>query len=364
MSSWSSRANRPRRAGIAGSITPLSEIEEARALQYQCECIETACLDHGVDLQDPRVLDVLKHHYHRDQAPDGYAAWLDRNIAQYDPVARAFRLRDSLPLGFRTHHSFKCWDDRCMHYIYGYPHRDDRDQHSKEHVVPRKRDSGLSVGGTPPLVLNDHPTRNQGTDHHHGKQTSSPLYLPRPTGSFQLAPLATGSQHAREHRDSLRSYSFVSEYPAGPRGSVDSEVDPLLPPLKRSRVGQSRLESIEELRLLRDIGPCLRCKILQKSVSEKPNLPAAPESPRSATQADSHPLPAHSATRMTHAASVPMPQAPRAMISGGLSAASEGRSLPLPISCFQVRDPPALDLVDQAAFVVSSLPRIVDFVSA
>ncbi|KAK3896733.1 zinc finger protein [Staphylotrichum tortipilum] len=256
---------------ISGSITPLSEIEEARALQYQCECVETVCLDHGVDLQDPRVLNALKHHYHRDQAPDGFAAWLDRNIAQYDPVARAFRLRDSLPMDFRTHHSFKCWDDRCMHYIYGYPHRDDRDQHSKEHVVPRKRDSGLSVGSTPPLVLSDHPPRNPAADY--GKQTSSPLYLPRPTGSFQLAPLATASHPgSRDHRDPLRSYSFVSESPAGPRGSVDSEVDPLLPPLKRSRVGQSRLESIEELRLLRDIGPCLRCKILQKSVSRDPTF--------------------------------------------------------------------------------------------
>jgi hypothetical protein len=32
---------------LSGSITPLSEIEEARALQYQCECIEMACLDQG-----------------------------------------------------------------------------------------------------------------------------------------------------------------------------------------------------------------------------------------------------------------------------------------------------------------------------
>ncbi len=47
---------------------------------------------------------------------------------------------------------------------------------------------------------------------------------------------------------------------------MDSEVDPLLPPLKRSRVGQSRLESIEELKLLKDRGPCLRCKILKKGV--------------------------------------------------------------------------------------------------
>lgn len=218
----------------------------------------------GIDPQEPRFLDTLRYHYYRDQAPEGYAAWLDRNIAQYDPVVRAFRLRDSLPLSYRSHHSYKCWDDRCMHYVYGYPNRDDRDQHAKEHVTPRKRDSGLSVGGTPPLLFTDQSSRSQGADY--GKQTTSPLYLPRPAAHFQLGSLATGSQ-AKDHRDSLRSYSFVSEYPAGPRGSVDSEVDPLLPPLKRSRVGQSRLESIEELRLLRDSGPCLRCRISRKQVS-------------------------------------------------------------------------------------------------
>lgn len=229
----------------------------------------------GIDFQDPQFLDTLKYHYHRNQAPEGYAAWLDRNIAQYDPAARAFRLRDSLPLSLRSHHSYKCWDDRCMHYIYGYPNRDDRDQHAKEHVTPRKRDSGLSVGSTPPLLFTEQPNRGHGTDY--SKQTTSPLYLPRPAANFHLAPLATGSQ-GKDHRDSLRSYSFVSEYPAGPRGSVDSEVDPLLPPLKRSRVGQSRLESIEELRLLRDIGPCLRCRILKKPVGSSWLLAAATSS--------------------------------------------------------------------------------------
>lgn len=219
----------------------------------------------GTDLQDPKFLDALKYHYYRDQTPDGYAAWLDRNLSQYDPVARALRLRDSVPLSFRSHHSYKCWDDRCMHYIYGYPHRDDRDQHSKEHVTPRKRDSGLSVGGTPPLVFHEQPSRAYGPDY--AKQTTSPLYLPRPGPNFQLAPLATGGQQQKDHRDSLRSYSFVSEYPVGPRGSIDSEVDPLLPPLKRSRVGQSRLESIDELQLHRETAPCLRCRALKKRVS-------------------------------------------------------------------------------------------------
>ncbi|KAK4240701.1 hypothetical protein C8A03DRAFT_13004 [Achaetomium macrosporum] len=248
---------------LSGNIPLLSEIEEARVLQYQCECIETACLDQGIDLQDPRLLELLKYHYHRDQAPEGYAAWLDRNFAQYDPVIRAFRLRDSLPLSFRSHHSYKCWDDRCMHYIYGYPHRDDRDQHAKEHVIPRKRDSGLSVGGTSPVLFTDHPSRSHGADY--TKTTTSPLYLPRPAGTLQLASLATGGQ-GKDSRDSLKTYSFASEYPAGPRGSIDSEVDPLLPPLKRSRMGQSRLESIGEL-LLRDNQDntrCLRCRVLQK----------------------------------------------------------------------------------------------------
>ena len=262
----------------------MSDIEEARALQYQCECIETACLNHGkmyclppcadqhlneacwlsgIDLQDPRFLDALRYHYYRDQAPEGYVAWLDRNMSYYDPIFRAFRLRDSLPLSFRTHHSYKCWDERCMHYIFGYPLRDERDQHAKEHVTLHKRDSGLSVGGTPPLIFPEPPSRNYSADYN--KQTS-PVYLPRPTSNFQLAPISTGG-HSKDHRDSLRSYSFVSEYPGGPRGSIDSEVDPLLPPLKRSRVGQSRLESIEELRLHREIGACLRCRIHKKGVS-------------------------------------------------------------------------------------------------
>lgn len=224
-------------------------------------------LNSGVDLHDPRFLDALRHSF-RDHAPDGYAAWLDKNIAHYDPVFRAWQSRDSLPSSSHFQRSHKCWDDRCMHYIYGYPHQDTRDQHARAHVALSKRDSGLSVGDTPPMLFTGPPSSSRGYSSDFSKQTS-PVYLPRPGAAtpFQLAPLSTGSQ-PKDHRDSLRAYSFVSEHPSssGPRGSVDSEVDPLLPPLKRSRVGQSRLESIEELKLLRDSGPCLRCRISEKSV--------------------------------------------------------------------------------------------------
>ncbi|MDB5910425.1 MAG: hypothetical protein JWP34_4539 [Massilia sp.] len=223
-------------------------------------------------MNDARFLDVLKHSF-RDRAPEGYDSWLDRNIAHYDPIARGWRLRDSISMSFRPQHSYKCWDDRCMHYIYGYCHPDDRDRHTREHVLPTKRDSALSMGGSPPLLFPDQPSAgNRSYSVDYPKQ-ASPLYLPRPSSSVQLAPLATGS-HPRDQRDTLRAYSFVPEYAGGPRGSVDSEVDPLLPPLKRSRVGQPRLESIGELKLLRDVGPCLRCKVLNKSVrAESARIP-------------------------------------------------------------------------------------------
>ncbi|KAK5654951.1 hypothetical protein OQA88_6708 [Cercophora sp. LCS_1] len=262
---------------LSDKVVPLSDIEEARALQYQCECIETACVNQGVDLNDPRFLDALRYHYYRDQAPEGYVVWLDRNMSHYDPIPRALKLRDSLPLSFRTHHSYKCWDERCMHYIFGYPLRDERDQHSKEHVTLHKRDSGLSVSGTPPLIFPEPPSRNYSAEY--SKQTS-PIYLPRPMSSFPLAPLSTGG-NSKDHRDSLRSYSFVSEYPNGQRGSVDSEVDPLLPPLKRSRVGQSRLESIEELRLNRETGPCLRCRISRRGCDSNDPCALCTENPNS-----------------------------------------------------------------------------------
>jgi hypothetical protein len=32
---------------LSDKIPRLSEIEEARAVQYRCECIESACIDQG-----------------------------------------------------------------------------------------------------------------------------------------------------------------------------------------------------------------------------------------------------------------------------------------------------------------------------
>lgn len=222
----------------------------------------------GLDFNDPKATESLRF-YFRDDAPAGYDTWLERNLTQYDPIARSWRLRDSLPSKFRGPRSFKCWDDRCLHYIYGFPTQEDRDQHTREHPVLSKRDSGLSVSGTPPLIVPDQSSQYCNYSNEYPKH-SSPHYLPRPIGSLHLASTQVPAL-SRDHGDTLRSYSFISEPPAparDPQDSADCEVDPLLPPLKRSRVGQSRLESIEELRLLRSVGQCLRCNISSTAVSK------------------------------------------------------------------------------------------------
>jgi len=62
-------------------------------------------------------------------------------------------------------------------------------------------------------------------------------------------------------------FARVLSFAATETGSINSDVDPLLPPLKRSRVCRSRLESIDELKLPREAGPCLRCRISDAEVS-------------------------------------------------------------------------------------------------
>lgn len=244
------------------SVTPpiLSEVEEARALQYKCECIESLLIDRGVDIHDPQLLEALKL-YVQDDAPFEYGAWIDKNISHYDPVFRSWRMRESLPLISRNQASFKCWDDRCINYIYGFSTHEERDRHIKEHRSPVRGDSGISVGSVvPPSFPDPASARSFISDQ---IQRSPPVALPRLAVPSTLPPLVTVNQ-PRDRRDSLAGFGFAHDLPIQQRGSIDSEVDPLLPPLKRSRVGYGRLESIGELRLPRESGPCLRCKVQAK----------------------------------------------------------------------------------------------------
>ncbi|KAI1826462.1 hypothetical protein F4861DRAFT_545987 [Xylaria intraflava] len=249
-----------RSQNLSGNIPVLSEIEEARSLQYRCECIESYLIDEGLDLYDPRFLDALTLTVHG-EAPPGYSIWLDQNISFYDPVFRGWRTRGSVPLITRRQVSFKCWDDQCIYQIYGFPKAEDRDEHMKRHAKPVKREPGPPVANMLPLAFPDQSQpRIFSADR---LKRSSPVPLPRLSVPSALPGLMNQS---RDRRGSVPGYPSATDLPPQQRGSlqVEAEVDPMLPPLKRSRVGHSRLESIGELRLPRDTGPCLRCKVQAK----------------------------------------------------------------------------------------------------
>lgn len=217
----------------------------------------------GLDLHDGQFLHALKL-FAQDDSPPGYDAWLDKNISFHDPIFRGWRMRETIPLISRRQASFKCWDDRCVYYIYGFSNPEERDEHLKQHTISIKRDSGLSVGTIPPIIFSDQSSSRLFSSDHINR--SSPATLPRLSVPPSLPPLANATHPPRDRRESAIVFNFGSELPPQPRRSIDSEPDSLLPPLKRSRVGHGRLESIGELRLPRDTGPCLRCKVQSKPV--------------------------------------------------------------------------------------------------
>ncbi|KAJ2984630.1 hypothetical protein NUW58_g5957 [Xylaria curta] len=251
-----------RSQNLSGIVPVLCELEEARSLQYRCECFESYLIDEGIDLHNARFLEVLGHTA-PGEAPPGYGAWLDRNISYYDPVFRGWRTRGSIPMISRRQVSFKCWDDECIHQIYGFSTVEDRDEHMKRHSKPLKREPGPLVSNALPLTFSDQSqSRVFGVDHlKQGPQAP----LPRLSVPSALPGLATMNQSS-DRRGSIQGYLPTTEFPSQHRGSlqVEADADPMLPPLKRSRVGHSRLESIGELRLPRDAEPCLRCKVQAK----------------------------------------------------------------------------------------------------
>lgn len=240
-------------------------------------------------------------------SPPGFASWVDRNIALHDPVLRSKVVSDTqaasassaaaLPAtpsrpATNFGQSYKCSDERCMYYIYGFASLRDCDAHVHTHVAPVKRDSGLSMGNSPPVLVPRHHAAVQPLLVPESPQYSTNFMNPRrpslPTNPSPLTisttqlpsprPPQLQSQQqqptpilddARERRGSSVSYSFPPHHPTIRKRSDDSDVvDPLLPPLKRSRVGHSRLQSIGELQLLKDNEPCLRCRLANRQVSK------------------------------------------------------------------------------------------------
>ncbi|KFA47661.1 hypothetical protein S40293_07701 [Stachybotrys chartarum IBT 40293] len=251
------------RHGLASHILALSEAEEARAVQHRCECLEVACFQQRID-----VFEAMRRSL--GTAPPGFAPWLEKHVDLHDSIVANPRLRDG---SFSTNpqylSSVKCWDDRCLHYVYGFPNRLERDGHALVHTTSLKRayaSTASASASMPPS--SSQPTRllrQPNTTDLPPPARAPHVQLPPPTAVPALPPLRLPSQ-TPEKRDVLNSYTFTNNLSVAAPVTNDSEIDPLLPPLKRSRIERPRLESIGELRLFRDNDPCLRCPLSPKQI--------------------------------------------------------------------------------------------------
>ncbi|RYP07055.1 hypothetical protein DL764_002778 [Monosporascus ibericus] len=220
---------------------------ELDMLRHKLKALQEFADSQRLDLLDPKFLETLKLST-PDNAPPEYGAWLDRNISYYDPIFRGWRLRDTVPLISRRQVSFKCWDDRCLYYIYGFPNAEDRDQHLKQHVArPPKRDSSFLASSVPPVIFSvQQPSQPAKIDQH---RPVSPALAPTPrltASSSSLPPLVSC--------DSRDDCAYCSENADPPgedfwkalgchRGSLAALADLMLPEQLSPRQNQTPMAS-------------------------------------------------------------------------------------------------------------------------
>lgn len=203
-------------------------------------------------------------------APPHFASWLEKHLEIHDSILRPWQRRDeAVSARPRIMPSMRCSDEHCAHYVYGFANQQERDQHVTIHHKPAKRDSAMSIGTSPLAPAADQHSLRLLNSTHTFRQPS----LAVQTGSHQATPGLTAMSpltQTKEKGDVSPNYTFQNAHRGTRRSSADSDTDSLLPPLKRSRMSQPRLESIGELQLLRETDPCLRCRVAQKKVGENP----------------------------------------------------------------------------------------------
>ncbi|KAJ4252193.1 hypothetical protein NW757_006315 [Fusarium falciforme] len=249
------------RHGIASRIPCLSEAEEARALQYRCECLEAACIQQNMD-----VASILTNSPPV-PLPPGYPSWLEHHFTHNDRVTHTSVSQGSASAPDRLKPApFKCWHDQCIHYVYGFSTQQDRDNHLRLHSNNTTLgDSELfrKPGGS----LQPNERRPENSSVPLPRDRLPPIQPPTTLVTTNLPPLPFPTPStASTRRESGLGFTFPDPKPTLPRTGGESVPDPQLPPLKRARVGHHRLQSIGELNLLRNNEPCLRCRAANSQV--------------------------------------------------------------------------------------------------
>ena len=203
-------------------------------------------------------------------APGGFGPWLENHIDHHDLIISSRHSRDGdsqVEQRNLVASTFKCWDERCIHYIYGFASKADRDRHATAHASSLKTEQPDITFPALPAPFPTQPSSSRLDGLATVQRPAVSIQLPPPALTSSLPPLVVPTQSG-DPKDPFKNYTFGSTRSGTTQGlAADNEVDPLLPPLKRSRAGQPRLESIGELNLFRDKDPCLRCRISKAEVS-------------------------------------------------------------------------------------------------
>ncbi|EXK47227.1 hypothetical protein FOMG_00716 [Fusarium oxysporum f. sp. melonis 26406] len=243
------------RYGISSRIPSLSEAEEARALQYRCECLEAACKQQNMDVA--RALKGSSPF----PPPQEYTSWLDHHLAHHDRVTHSFPSAASTSITNFSRAPFKCWHEQCIHYVYGFSTHLERDNHLRLHLTKNASESGSFVPAQSSSNISEIPETGGGAL---PRDRLPPIQPPTTLVTTNLPPLPfptpSTASTATTRRDHSSSFSFSDPKTALSRSGEETTSDPQLPPLKRARVGHDRLKSIGELKLLHNNDPCLRCR--------------------------------------------------------------------------------------------------------
>ncbi|WZH39567.1 uncharacterized protein QYS62_000491 [Fusarium acuminatum] len=294
------------RYGISSRIPLLSEAEEARALQYRCECLEAACkqqskwitsfcmacladamLVYDMDETNSTEMDVARTLKNSPPfpLPQGYSSWLDHHLMHHDRVARSLPQTDSVSTIDTSKAPFKCSYEQCIHYVYGFPTQLERDHHNRSHSAKTPTASESHVQVESSSKISELPGKSGGPL---PRDRLPPIQPPTTIVTTNLPPLPfptpSTASTATTRRDHSSSFSFSDSRAAPLRGVEETTSDPQLPPLKRARIGHDRLKSIGELKLLHNNEPCLRCRASNRPIGSfawsQPQTPLTPSNPR------------------------------------------------------------------------------------
>lgn len=251
-----------------------------------------ACNALGMD-PDRYLTNAVAH------APPGYPSWIPGNLSSSsynnppNDGNNRLLLESSLPYGG----SFRCDDDRCSHFIYGFASQAELNQHClAAHRSPPPHTSAstsaepsaqtLRISNpfgpsfSPPLATQSHnsnhnphsPTEDRrqaslaGSDY-----TRHAVHPALPPFKSLSSSVSAGHCQQLPQSQSQESPHYAPIGPDRRRSADDGE--PVLPPLEIGRVGQPRLESIGQLRLFDKNKRCLRCRVSNKEVSQRPHVP-------------------------------------------------------------------------------------------